>query len=357
MTPEEKLREAKVLVDGQLPAKKGELRLVLTMNRDPDWGHNIHAEGPSEIREVIEKFLDSVHEIATRENFYRGRNLKLAPGIEIMEAGHRDWESVILPPDVKEDIRLNTVSFLKASDRLSGYGVPQKRGVILSGEPGTGKTIICKALMAEAGSDITCIVSSAYGMDERHYVELIYEIAADLSPSIVFLEDIDLIGQEREEFGYQHGSALISLLAELDGVEEQHEIVTVATTNSLETLDRALNQRPSRFDRVVVLGKPSLKERGELVSRLCSKIPLSEAIRDYIAKRSEGCTPAQVEEIIRSLVIEKADSLPEADAGCLEVSTAEVDRHRQDQREERAPHRFPGAFKERRKRGNLNDYE
>jgi ATP-dependent 26S proteasome regulatory subunit len=90
----------------------------------------------------------------------------------------------------------------------------------------------------------------------------------------------------------------------MDGVEEQKEIVTVATTNCLATLDKALSQRPSRFDRVIKLSRPSKEQRQELVHRLCRRVPLEEDIQEYIAQKAESCTPAQLQEIVYSLVIQ-----------------------------------------------------
>jgi hypothetical protein len=127
----------------------------------------------------------------------------------------------------------------------------------------------------------------------------------DLSPCIVFIEDIDLIGQARQEFGYQRGNALLSLLAVLDGIEEKSEIVTVATTNCLYMFDKALSQRPSRFDRVIKLSRPKMPQRRELMGRLCRKIPLDEETQAHTASHSEGCTPAQLQEIVHSLVIKR----------------------------------------------------
>ena len=100
---------------------------------------------------------------------------------------------------------------------------------------------------------------------------------------------------------------MLSLLSVMDGVEEQREVVTVATTNCLETLDKALSQRPSRFDRVIKLARPSVEERRELVSRLCQKIPLDGEVQEYIARRAENCTPAQLQEIVFSLVIRQTN--------------------------------------------------
>ncbi len=211
----------------------------------------------------------------------------------------------------KKEIKANTIGFLKRRDLWDKYGISPRRGVLLAGEPGTGKTIICKALITEA-EGITCINTSAYAMDADEYLTDLYELAEDLSPCLVFIEDIDLIGQNREEFGYQRGNALLSLLSVLDGIEEKKEIVTVATTNCLEMLDKALSQRPSRFDRVIKLTRPGFEQRSELVKRLCLKIPLGEELREYIAHKTEGCTPAQVQEVIHSLIIENSvdESVP-----------------------------------------------
>jgi ATP-dependent 26S proteasome regulatory subunit len=179
--------------------------------------------------------------------------------------------------------------------------------------------------MAEADG-ITCITTNTYRLSADEYITDLYEMAQDLSPCIVFIEDIDMIGLNREEYHYQNGPALLSLLNVLDGVEEKQEIVTVATTNNLETLDRAISQRPSRFDRVIKLSLPSMEERRELVDLLCQKILIDERIQDYIACKAEHCTPAQLQEIIYSLVIEYPDESSEASSPRLELSRDDIDR-------------------------------
>lgn len=90
-------------------------------------------------------------------------------------------------------------------------------------------------------------------------------------------------------------------------LEEKQGIITVATTNNLQSLDRALSQRPSRFDHVIEIPLPTIEERKELVCLLCQKVPLDEDSREYIAQKAEHCTPAQLQEIIFSLAIEYQD--------------------------------------------------
>ena len=208
-------------------------------------------------------------------------------------------------------------------ERLAGYGIPAKRGVLLVGKPGTGKTLVCKALMA-GSPGITCIMAHNYALAEEEYITQLYALAQDLSPCIVFIEDIDLIAQDRIEWGYTRGPSLLSLLSVLDGVEEHNEIVTVATTNHLETLDKAIGQRPSRFDRIIEIPCPSLEQRKEFISSLCYKIPLDDDIQACMARKTDGLTPAQIQEVIFSLAIRYGQTDQSDESGCLKVSAEQV---------------------------------
>ncbi len=280
-------------------------------------------EGPSSKKEQAGSFVTGVMTLMKEQNFYRGKKLEFAGRLRFLDLNGRNWDSIILDTDIKREIRANTVDFLKRAELWAKMGIPPKRGILLAGEPGTGKTIVCKALMAEAES-LTCITTSAYALSDEDYITELYELAQDLAPCLVFIEDIDLIGQNREEFGYQKGPALLSLLAVLDGIEEKKEIITIATTNCLETLDKALSQRPARFDRVIKLTRPGPEHRMELINRLCERIPLDESAREYIARHSEGYTPAQLQEIVFSLAI--GHSEPITFDSPLAIGTDVIDR-------------------------------
>lgn len=296
-----------LLRDGQLLIQKDKNRLVITVDINLRWHNSILVEGPVSMKEQVQSFVTGVMTLMQEQNFYRGQKIEFAGRLRFLDLNDRSWDSIILGTDIKREIRANTLDFLKKTRLWAKLGIPSKRGILLAGEPGTGKTIICKALMAEA-KDMTCIITSAYALSDDDYITELYELAQDLAPCLVFIEDIDLIGQNREEFGYQKGPAMLSLLAVLDGIEEKKEIVTIATTNCLETLDKALSQRPSRFDRVIKLTRPGTEQRRELIDRLCDKIPLDKPTRDYITAHSEGYTPAQLQEIIFSLAIEHGES-------------------------------------------------
>jgi cell division protease FtsH len=314
-----------LLMRGQLLIEKDDARFVVTVDVSPRCPATVQVHGPEEQKNRIKDFVDGVLKIAKEENFYRCKKIEFAGRIRFLNVKERSWHSIILDRATKREIKANTVEFLRKGKRWHGFGIPQKRGVLLAGEPGTGKTLICKALMAEADG-ITCITTNAYCLSADEYITNLYEMAQDLSPCIVFIEDIDLIGLNREEYHYQHGPALLSLLAVLDGVEEKQEIVTVATTNNWEALDRAISHRPSRFDRVIKLSLPSLAERRELIGLLCQKIPVDVPTQDYIASQAEGYTPAQLQEVVYGLAIEYRDESSQPPSLCLDISRDDVDR-------------------------------
>jgi len=289
------------LTDGQILSERNKIRLVITVDTCRQGTNLIQIEAGEKHNGLVKTIIHAIADLLEKNNFYRGKKINFDRGIFFLNAGQRDWDSVILEPAMKKEIRLNTVGFLKNYALLGKYGIPPKRGIILAGEPGTGKTIVCKALMSEADK-ITCIAATAYGMLSESYIPDLFSIAQDLSPSMVFIEDMDFIGQERQDF-YRGNAPLISLLAEMDGIAEQTAIVTVATTNNLETLDKALSERPSRFDRVFRITRPNYQQRTELVKHLSEKIPLSENVTEYIVEKTNGFTPAQVQEVLHGMVI------------------------------------------------------
>ena len=288
------------LTSGQMLLMKDGVRMIFMLV--PGYFH-IEAEG--EHLELVGKILQDIKDYLQEHNFYRGKRLIFDGRISFLNAGQRTWDSIILDPEVKKEIRLNTVGFLKNVARMQEFGIPPKRGIILAGAPGTGKTIVCKALMSEA-ENVTCIATDAWGEMSAGYFSDLYELAQDLSPAMVFIEDIDFPGQERSDF--YHGSpSLLSLLAEMDGIEEKKAIVTIATSNCFEKLDKALSERPSRFDRVFKISRPDYQRRVEMLKCLSTKIPLPGDIIEYIAKRTEGFTPAQIQEVPFSLVNAQLD--------------------------------------------------
>lgn len=310
-----------MLCDGYLLLQKEDSRMVIsikTSSRQPP-SLIIVSHGK---KEGVD-FVEGIRTFVSENNPYKGKNLKFTGHIRFLELPPKSWQDITLAPQLKEEIETNTVCFLSRTAELSKYGISPRRGIILVGEPGTGKTLICKVLMNQS-SGITCIVAEGSCLTSSLYISDLYELAQDLRPSIVFIEDIDLIAEERRESHYTRAEALATLLTALDGVEECKEVVTVATTNFIETIDKALAERPSRFDRIIRLTAPSLEQRKELIKSLSMRIPMDEVAQDYLAHRTNNYTPAQIQEAAYSLVIEHKHDLLCSELGCCRFGFDEV---------------------------------
>jgi len=316
-------KKVNCLIDGQIFIKKDSVKLLVTLDSRSNSTNYLQVEAPEEQQPIIDELVEGVINYFTDNNFYRGKKIGLnAGGIVFIEAGKRDWESVVLDSKIKREIRQNTVGFLKKLEVWQKYGIPAKRGIILAGSPGTGKTIVCKALATEA-EGITCLFAESSGMTHEGYIHSLYEIAQDVSPCIIFIEDIDLIGQERMGEMYQSIPPLISLLNEMDGITEVNGCVTVATTNGLEMLDKALSERPSRFDRIIRIPHPADEIRAQLIEHLAKRIPINPKTKTYLAEKTAGFSPAQIQETLFSMVITGTEGTDENST--LELTPENVD--------------------------------
>jgi len=292
-----------VLTQGRLLLRRGDSRLSVrikfTRHGERAW---IAVEGPVAIKTEVKQFAAAIDRTVKKLELYRRQKLKYTGDLQFLQPGAKGWDDLSLAPELKEELMANTVDFLKRSKELAKYGIPRKRGLILAGKPGTGKTLISKVLMSNSPG-ITCLSADPALLVHARYIKEIYAIAGDLKPTIVFLEDIDLIGECRGS-PLARGDALNELLDILDGVKECSEVVTIATTNYAEALDDALSQRPSRFDRIITMRPPGRELRREIVRNLCRRIPLDQAVQDHVVSMTEGYTPAQVQEVVYGLVIQ-----------------------------------------------------
>jgi cell division protease FtsH len=308
------------LCNGYLLLNKADIRLVASIKTQRLCAANAVITGTR--KKAVKGFAKDVSELAQGKNLYQGKNIELGGSIAFLKLPVKGWDDLALEPAMKEEIQTNTVGFLNRSEEMAKYGIPLRRGVILAGEPGTGKTLISKIIMNQS-SGITCISAQANSLAYPGYIYELYGLAKDLKPSIVFLEDIDLIGEDRRRM---KGSALPTLLAKLDGIEECHEVVTIASTNFLENIDDALRKRPSRFDRIIQLTLPSLEQRRDFTRYLSQKIPMAEDVQEYLACRTDNLTPAQIQEVAYSLVIKHKHSPQCGELGCCQFSKGDVDR-------------------------------
>lgn len=175
----------------------------------------------------------------------------------------------------KKLLEENTVLFFRKLRQLKKNGLKTKRGIMLYGNPGNGKTSICRWI-SENLPGVTRIWVTGWEMRGSNISEL-FEIARDLSPSIIFLEDIDTAGISRHITG-RINPLLGKLLNEMDGIQRNDDIVVIATTNNIHVIDEALANRPGRFDLKIHIGNPHPR----IIKRIAGHeddITLAEAFR------------------------------------------------------------------------------
>jgi len=203
------------------------------------------------------------------------------------------------------------VEFLKYPEKFNSLGARIPRGVLLVGPPGTGKTLLARAVAGEAGVPFFSISGSEFvemfvGVGASRVRDL-FEQAKRNSPCIVFVDEIDAVGRQRGAgLGGSHDEreqTLNQILVEMDGFDTNTNVIVVAATNRPDVLDPAL-LRPGRFDRQVVLDRPDIKGRREILDVHIKGKPLDKAINlDELARRSPGFSGADIANLVNEAAI------------------------------------------------------
>ena len=203
------------------------------------------------------------------------------------------------------------VEFLKYPEKFNSLGARIPRGVLLVGPPGTGKTLLARAVAGEAGVPFFSISGSEFvemfvGVGASRVRDL-FEQAKRNSPCIVFVDEIDAVGRQRGAgLGGSHDEreqTLNQILVEMDGFDTNTNVIVVAATNRPDVLDPAL-LRPGRFDRQVVLDRPDIRGRREILNVHIKGKPLDKAVNlDELARRSPGFSGADLANLVNEAAI------------------------------------------------------
>ena len=195
-------------------------------------------------------------------------------------------------------------------------GVRPPKGVLLHGPPGTGKTLICKALANELGvtayrMSATELVGSVQGETEAN-LRLLFSRALAHAPSLVMIDEFDVIATNRERLASQSDvRAASQLLTLMDGLEEVDGLILMATTNRIQAIDPAF-RRPGRFEEEIFVGPPDAAARAEILSIHTREMPLTAEAHDAIAAVADetgGFTGADLMHLARSAGLEAAERL------------------------------------------------
>lgn len=199
---------------------------------------------------------------------------------------------IVLDNETKEILQRTVIDFHHRRDELVRLGLPARRGVLLYGPPGTGKTFTSRFISNELGA-VTTIVSSGNSL---LHLRSVCNIGRMLQPSVLVLEDVDLVYSQRE--GNAYSTALGELMDVLDGFQSDDQIIFILTTNSIERVEAAIKERPGRISQCIYFGAPNPELRHRYLSSLLSAYDTTDLDLGSIVKNTEGATQAFLKELV-----------------------------------------------------------
>jgi transitional endoplasmic reticulum ATPase len=255
--------------------------------------------------EIPRKILEDL--IITKKDFSEAlKSVRPSAMREVLvETPNIKWTNVGGIEPAKQELREAVEWPLKFPKSFENMGINPPRGVLLYGAPGTGKTLLAKAVANEAEANFIqvkgpSLLSMWVGKSEEG-VRKIFERARQVAPCIIFFDEIDALASKR---GYETGTkvterVLNQLLAEMDGIEDLSNVIVIGATNRPDMLDSAL-MRPGRFDRIVYVNTPDKDGRLEILKIHTKNMPLDKDVNlSAIAEETQGYTGADLQSLVR----------------------------------------------------------
>jgi len=267
-------------------------------------------------RERGQHVVDEIRRLAIERNVFRGHVLAFGadvfgahpfsrfrkPLLSFPDRPDVGRDQVVLPPDVLGGIERQVLGVARHADQLLASGQHLKRGILLHGAPGTGKTHTLRYLLSELDG-VTVLILSGGAL---RMIGEACSIARTLRPSLVVVEDVDLIAEERDiRMGPQ--PLLFELLNEMDGLGADLDVTFLLTTNRADLLEPALAQRPGRVDHAALLPLPDTDARRRLLRLYQGNLELDLTDPDAVITRTEGVTASFLKELLRRAALRAAD--------------------------------------------------
>lgn len=285
---------------------------VMQRNGDPQTGSpDASLAVMAAERPAAAAVLAAIQEDLRRNSVLRGQVVSLGfdpygqngAGVTFLPRPRLPRSEVILPDGVLERVRSHVLGIAGHRSRLEAAGQHLKRGVLLYGPPGTGKTHTVRHLLSESPGTTAVLLSGGSLAAVSHAAKL----ARAMSPSLVVLEDIDLIAEDRS-MGHGPQPLLFEVLDALDGLDADADIAFIMTTNRVDVLERALAQRPGRVDLAVEIPLPDAADRARLLELYAPPGTFSPAALAQVAEQAEGATVSFARELVRRAVLAAAEA-------------------------------------------------
>jgi hypothetical protein len=291
--------------------RESRLALLLRGPEDSDPGSEATLEVVCADQAAAQRVVDEVRKLALARNVFRGQVVAFGGEVfghgrdrllRFLDRPQLDRDCVVLPNAVIDGIERQVLGVARHAGRLLASGQHLKRGVLLHGAPGTGKTHTIRYLLGRL-PDVTVVVLSGYAL---RYIAEACSVARALQPSVVVVEDVDLIADERSSRMGQH-PLLFQLLNEMDGLGEDVDVTFLLTTNRPDMLEAALAARPGRIDHAVELPFPDAEARRRLIELYRGSLVLDLSDPETIVTRTDGVTAAFLKELLRRAALLAAE--------------------------------------------------
>jgi ATP-dependent Clp protease adapter protein ClpS len=301
----------KCLNNGLWLNRDGELRYAVVLSFHREYGHEagtcveIAVPAGEEAAAFVQRCFAELEVAMNAARSYRGKVLSLdvesdyrgrSKGVMVHRLPHVTRDAVILPEPTLKLLDRNVIRFIESRDALRRLGQSTRKGILLYGPPGTGKTHTIRYLAANLPDHTTLIITAGQMGLLSQYMAL----ARLLQPAMVVIEDVDLIGRDREDMGSPCEESLLNtLLNEMDGLKDNADILFVLTTNRPEQLEGALANRPGRIDQAIEVPLPNDVGREKLVRLYGDGLALSDQIVSDAVGRTKGVSAAFIKELMR----------------------------------------------------------